>query len=439
MSVHQLTDSICAELLKVKAVEVPDWLKKLDKSWRPGKLMSMDAIKQLFVDDSLLTLYQKFTQDTLAKLGESYIALTHPLKQLSFYLPWDTKEENEYIVENLSELLEDLDDASKIKQRPEDVLKTGFSPDELFVYSPDHQVMCAKINQFLGAQLAKGKDTKRKGETTRLYTMALWSKNTSFSLIHYLQKNHSADTTLGNLMYRKDAVPIKLDSQFDNYVLAYMKGESGEPHPSTRAHLLNGVLALLDYLEVASTRVSFNKETETVAINEQTLYQSYIVITKDRLKKHCIALQRKSRETATSNIHQQELLHPGSRELAANGFDSYYRGEHYTATLLRLSNMSEAVSEATESGTALTKAISPREFLRMGHFLMILLCLSNGHRRSDPEKMRLKHARERREIIWAHSADQIKFIPHSFMKSSHYQYIIGADDARHGVTNFKCI
>ena len=45
MSVHQLTDSICAELLKVKAVEVPDWLKKHDKSWQPGKLMSMDAIK----------------------------------------------------------------------------------------------------------------------------------------------------------------------------------------------------------------------------------------------------------------------------------------------------------------------------------------------------------------------------------------------------------
>ena len=97
--------------------------------------------------------------------------------------------------------------------------------------------------------------------------------------------------------------------------------------------------------------------------------------------------------------HNLELMEPDSREAKGNVFYLYYRGYHYNKTLLQLIKLAEAVGEVMETGSRPEEPIQPAEFVRLGHFLMIILTLSNGNWQSDLEKMRLQHAKERRDPV----------------------------------------
>ena len=424
-------------LVFIHSQEVPDWLYDLDPNWLPGKLLSLDAVKKLFLSDDLLEQYQLYCQDILAPLGNLIMQRLHGQKVPRF--THDSAEMRKEIMSNIATLgrLQNQRNTGSIPKKTLEVPDVIYSKAELFTYSSDPKRMCAKIRQFIGSQFAKGKTTQRKPNTIRAYIQVLWENGTEFTLLSFLQENWGQEAHFGSLMFRKDFDPIVLDEQFDNFVLGHRDSDPEGPHPSTRSHMLNAVVAVLDYLKAAAIRVKFDKETETAQINERTIYLANLITTRDRLKTHFGGLHKKARESSVFTQHRQELMEPGSREAKGNAFDVYYRGNHYNNTLLQLMKLAEAVGVAVETGAALEEPIQPAEFVRLGHFLMIMLTLSNGNRKSDPEKMRLQHAKERREIQWADTFDKVKFIRHSFLRSDHYQYLIGADNARNGVNNFE--
>lgn len=409
--------------------DVPDFL----AGWIPGQLLSHEAMKEILFDKEFHTGYMRMASEMLAEVHQMS---QHHFNAGCFTQTYDSAHTSESLEEGLDEWCQacgsgssvasadDDSDAVDIKPQkgtgirrsgPQALLDWLKNADLSRVYDTPatEEEMKERFVLFLRSKTARGKTDQLSPVTIAAYTRSMFSTTCHNSVSSYVRKHYGRrdGTDLTSLLFHVDRPTRVLDigilSHFfpDDPRYRSVEGKEEEDEDAddndprfaqqkTAALFVqsaSGLIALLDYMNAHAGQTSIEPGNVN-AQNRRNDYIQRVSTLRCEVSKKVSQLHKTSAKESKTNRLAKDLMETESTQERLAAYKKYFRGAHYTNSLVAIKNALDAMLKKGPKGSAAAaSALSLLEFKRHGFWLMVNLTFFNGAR---PQVVRLMTNRD---------------------------------------------